>query len=336
MSFDWLNAKKPPAAPAVGPRKWIEAPRYEPGDELVTALNMAMALDQPLLVTGEPGCGKTSAAYWAAWRMGLDHEDVIHETVRSDASAARLKYEFDHVRYFRDAQVAAARAAAESMRAAMQREPLPALVEALDRGKYIDRGPLWRAFEPVDPSVGGEDHGRDTVLLLDEIRQGAARLPQRPPARAGREGARHPRDRADGARAGSQEGEARARRDHLERRAAVAGRLPATVCPPPHRDGPGPHRRDCLQARHAAGRRAREGARRARARLVPRAVRGPGTRASPDARRAAGVDARDSSSGGGRTRSRGTSRTSPSASYPTSAPCSRTRRIDRTSEQGCA
>jgi MoxR-like ATPase len=168
MTFDRLKAQPP--APKNGPRKWLEAPLYDPGAELETALNMAMALEQPLLITGEPGCGKTSAAYWAAWRMCLEPEDVIHETVRSDSSAARLKYEFDHVRYFRDAQVAAARVSADSMRAAMLNQPPPPVsVEVLDRSKYIQRGPLWRAFEPADPSAGHEDHGRDTVLLLDEI-----------------------------------------------------------------------------------------------------------------------------------------------------------------------
>jgi MoxR-like ATPase len=167
-SFDRLNARGRPARPTRGPAKWIEAPDYDPGPELETALNMAMALGQPLLITGEPGCGKTSAAYYAAWRMRLDPGDVIHETVRSDASAARLKYDFDHVRYFRDAQEAAARASAEAMRAALDHKPLPAPLAALDRRAYVTPGTLWKAFAPASASKG-EDHGRDTVLLLDEI-----------------------------------------------------------------------------------------------------------------------------------------------------------------------
>ena len=50
-----------------GPPKWREAHHYLPSAALVTALELAIDLGQPLLLTGEPGCGKTAAAYWAAW-----------------------------------------------------------------------------------------------------------------------------------------------------------------------------------------------------------------------------------------------------------------------------
>jgi MoxR-like ATPase len=122
------------------PFKWREAFHYRPTASLVNALRLALRLRQPLLLTGAPGCGKTSAAYWAALNLGLDPTALIHHTVRSDDSAQRIRYEFDAVKYFYLAQV-------------KRQEPDPAAC--------IKHGPLWRAFEGA--------HARRTVLLLDEV-----------------------------------------------------------------------------------------------------------------------------------------------------------------------
>ncbi len=92
------------------PPKWREAAYYKADPELVAALQIAIAMRQPLLLTGDPGSGKTTAAYWAARKLGLGHRDFFHVQVRSDSTAARLKYEFDSVRYFRESQSAAVRA----------------------------------------------------------------------------------------------------------------------------------------------------------------------------------------------------------------------------------
>lgn len=131
--------------PDNAPAKWREAPFYLADPELVTALQVAILMRQPLLLTGEPGCGKTCAAHWAAWRLGLRHDDVLHVQVRSDASAARLRYEFDAVKYFRESQAATARKE----------------IFNDDRERFIQRGPLWLSFMAAQR--------RPTVLLLDEI-----------------------------------------------------------------------------------------------------------------------------------------------------------------------
>src|SRR4051794_17134611 len=77
-------------------RQWREAHLYQAAPALLMTLELAIKLQMPLLITGEPGCGKTSAAYWAAWRMGLTPghgaEPLVHYQVRSDASAGKLKY----------------------------------------------------------------------------------------------------------------------------------------------------------------------------------------------------------------------------------------------------
>ncbi|MBI1786689.1 MAG: AAA family ATPase, partial [Acidobacteria bacterium] len=45
---------------------------------LQDAVNVALALGQPLLVTGEPGTGKTQLASSVAWELGLPAPLVFH------------------------------------------------------------------------------------------------------------------------------------------------------------------------------------------------------------------------------------------------------------------
>lgn len=105
---------------------------------LETAINTAIAVGAPLLITGEPGTGKTQAAYYAAYKLGI--EPVLHFQVKSDSTAKDLLYHFDTVRYFHDAH-------------------LLKQGEVLDKSNYIEKRDLWQAI-----------HAEDTkVLLIDEI-----------------------------------------------------------------------------------------------------------------------------------------------------------------------
>ena len=73
---------------------------YRPSQELEIAINTAIAVGMPLLLTGEPGTGKTQAAYFAAWQLGLG--EPFHFQAKTTSQASNLLYEFDTVRYFRD------------------------------------------------------------------------------------------------------------------------------------------------------------------------------------------------------------------------------------------
>jgi MoxR-like ATPase len=139
------DATPPNLRPQKGPPKWREAPLYVPDPDLALAMDLAIDVRQPLLLTGEPGCGKTSAAWWAAWHLGLGLESVVHDTIRSDATAARLRWELDAVRYLREALAPARKTK----------------TTAPDRRDFIQPGPLWRAFKGA--------WERPVVLLLDEI-----------------------------------------------------------------------------------------------------------------------------------------------------------------------
>ena len=73
--------------------------RADPG--LVDAVNVALLLGQPLLLTGEPGTGKTQLAYALAWELGLD---VLKYETKSTSAARDLFYTYDVLRRFQHAQ----------------------------------------------------------------------------------------------------------------------------------------------------------------------------------------------------------------------------------------
>jgi len=122
------------------------ARRFVPGDQLETAINTAIAVGEPLLITGEPGTGKTQAAYYAAYKLNL--ERVIHFQVKSDSTAHDLLYHFDTVRYFHDAHLVSEK----------NEDP-----KTLNKSDYLERRALWTAFETAVEKKAPQ------VLLIDEI-----------------------------------------------------------------------------------------------------------------------------------------------------------------------
>ena len=87
-----------PPASALRERDWV----YLPDPGLVQAVNIALLLEQPLLVTGEPGTGKTQLAYSVASELNLG--DVLRFDTKSSSTYRDLFYHFDSLRSFRDAQ----------------------------------------------------------------------------------------------------------------------------------------------------------------------------------------------------------------------------------------
>ena len=117
---------------------------YLPGEKLVEAVNLAIALERPLLLKGEPGCGKTKLARAVAYELGLPFEAWY---VKSTSRARDGLYTYDAVGRLRDAQLAASgidKDAAE---------------QAKNADAYVEWGPLGRAFR----------NERRTVVLIDEI-----------------------------------------------------------------------------------------------------------------------------------------------------------------------
>ncbi len=80
------------------PRRGLDDPaRYWPHPDVKAAVNTALLLGLPLLVTGEPGCGKTQLGEAVAYVLGLDHERF--ET-KSTSQARDVLYVYDVVGRF--------------------------------------------------------------------------------------------------------------------------------------------------------------------------------------------------------------------------------------------
>lgn len=79
------------------------AGNYRPAKGLREALDVAMMLGVPLLITGEPGTGKTRAAYWLCHELELPPPQPLRFDVKSGSSGRDLLYSFDEVARFRDA-----------------------------------------------------------------------------------------------------------------------------------------------------------------------------------------------------------------------------------------
>jgi MoxR-like ATPase len=81
----------------------LDDPRlYLAAKPLRDAVNVALALGQPLLLTGEPGTGKTQLAFSLAYELNLPPPLVFN--TKTTSTAMDLFYRYDALRHFHDAQ----------------------------------------------------------------------------------------------------------------------------------------------------------------------------------------------------------------------------------------
>lgn len=111
---------------------------YVAPEDVADGVNLAVELGRPILVEGEPGCGKTTLAYSIAAEKGLG--DVIKIAIKSTSRAQDLLYRVNALRRLQDAQS-------------------PHNEDARYIYPYLALGPLGKALH---------DHKR-SVVLIDEI-----------------------------------------------------------------------------------------------------------------------------------------------------------------------
>ena len=133
--------------------------RYRPSAELLLALNMALHTGSPLLLTGEPGTGKTQAADFVGGYFGIP---IFKFLVKSTSVAQDLMYEFDAVGYLHWAQSAGRRPAP----AEQPSQKIAEETEAVRRG-FLHQRALWQAY----------DTDGDAVVLIDEIDKASRDFP---------------------------------------------------------------------------------------------------------------------------------------------------------------
>lgn len=118
---------------------------YLPSEELVEVVNLGIYLERPLLLKGEPGCGKTRLARAVAYELSLPYEAW---NIKSTSRAKDGLYTYDAVGRLRDAQLAAAGRLSDEK------------IQKIDKPHtYVRWGALGRAFL----------NEQRTVVLIDEI-----------------------------------------------------------------------------------------------------------------------------------------------------------------------
>lgn len=130
-----------------GPEEKINP--YIPEPDLIQAVNLAILLERPLLLMGQPGCGKSKLAQAVAYELyhkeGVqDYKDLYFEWNITSASKAKDGlYEYDAIQRLGDAQIKGRR--------------------NLNKRKYIYDRPMGSA---IKKSVAAD---KRAVLLIDEI-----------------------------------------------------------------------------------------------------------------------------------------------------------------------
>ncbi|KPA12841.1 ATPase AAA, partial [Candidatus Magnetomorum sp. HK-1] len=81
----------------------LDPKNYITTKALQDAVFVALSLSQPLLVTGEPGTGKTQLSHWIAYKYGLPKPLEFH--AKTTSTASDMFYRYDALRRFQDSQL---------------------------------------------------------------------------------------------------------------------------------------------------------------------------------------------------------------------------------------
>jgi MoxR-like ATPase len=125
----------------------LKGKNFQPPPEAIEMVNAALSLRRPLLITGNPGMGKSSLAYAVARELGLG--SVLKWSITTRSILKDGLYNYDAIGRLQDAQTSEKDNRQET-------------------GNYITLGALGTAFLPTE---------RPRVLLIDEIDKSDIDLP---------------------------------------------------------------------------------------------------------------------------------------------------------------
>ncbi|MFJ3658272.1 AAA family ATPase [Streptomyces nigra] len=165
-------------AEALGDRRLPRADAYKADERTIEAVNTALYLRRPLLVTGDPGVGKSTLAYAVARELKLGA--VLRWSINSKTTLLDGLYQYDSLGRLEDAGVARElRGRANGVPDASgpgdavgegntMDQAAEAAAPGTDLGRYLRLGPLGTALAP---------YALPRVLLIDEIDKSDIDLP---------------------------------------------------------------------------------------------------------------------------------------------------------------
>lgn len=156
-------SKRNLSLPAHEPRTTLNTPEQYVADKpLRDAVNVALALGQPLLVTGEPGTGKTQLASSIAHELEVP---LLTFNAKTTSTARDLFYRYDTLAHFHDAHFRTDKAPIESY----------ITYEAV--GLAILLGMPASTADPFLPEAWKGRGPTRSVVLIDEIDKAPRDLP---------------------------------------------------------------------------------------------------------------------------------------------------------------
>lgn len=155
------------------PKESVSLRDLPPADYVLTqrladAVEVALALEQPLLITGEPGTGKTRLAHRIAYDLHRDTQgefdaEPLTFVTQTTSSAQDLFYYYDALSHFHDANLKQS-----------GNQPAPAIsnyieLRALGKAIALTNPAQASAYFHTDEEKAQAQKARNSVVLIDEI-----------------------------------------------------------------------------------------------------------------------------------------------------------------------